>query len=677
MNGDAIARELRELAHRIRRQARPLAAAAFFVTAFDAGRGVPIAVILGTLYFLGPYGLLIHGSDEPADGSVEPPADGSANQARDLRLIIAILNLPFLAALVLLTGAAAGLALALAVTKAIAWGAPPFRFRDRPGLDVVSSALLVVLPAISGWLVAGGALVELSWTAVLALAFWAVASATLAAIADAPASGGNGAGSIATALGGPATAVIAMVGFVLAAALVATLGPLGALAALGLDLYLLLPAMFLLAARPDAAAEGTAARRAMADARGLHLVVGAWLVVVFVAHWGSTTIRPLEIAIAIAAGAAGWVLLNVVLTGLVTRRRAVPEAAWDAAVPSLTIVIPATDDVAAMAATVGAMRDQTYADATIIAVVDEAAEGEGADLLLEVMGHGGDVVVASPPPAGWVGSNWANQVGAEAATTDLLLFVEGDTYVVPVAIRKLVEQVERGGFALLSAGTASEPGPWPGRVVGAGISLVRVGFFPGWLTALAGRRSRGLATAFAPLVLVRREAYLEVGGHAIAPGSHQSATALARAVAGAGHRVGLIDATDLGTTRVPGSLGAIVGTWRRAMPTGGDGSLAGAVLVTALTVAALIVPIALPFVALANGAEARLIVASCAPLGLLAAARLAQTVTQRQPFSTILYHPLTVVAMLLGQVVAIVDHVRGATAAEPAATVAASLPSDP
>lgn len=278
MNGAAIAREFRELADRIRRQARPIAAAAFLVAAIDAGRGLPVAVVLGAIYFLGPYGLLIDASDDPGD----LPAEG----ARDRRIIVAILNLPFLAALVLLSGAAAGLALALTVTKAISWGAPPFRLRDRPGLDVVSSALLVVLPAICGWLVAGGAIVELSWTAVVAFAAWAVGWSSLRSIAEPRTPSDEGAGSIVTAIGGSATAVVALVGFLLAAALVASMGPLGAVAGLGLDLYLLLPAMFLLARRPDPAAERAAAARIAEEARGLHLLVGTWLAVIVVVHRG-------------------------------------------------------------------------------------------------------------------------------------------------------------------------------------------------------------------------------------------------------------------------------------------------------------------------------------------------------------------------------------------------------
>jgi hypothetical protein len=80
-----------------------------------------------------------------------PPAG-----ARLIRIVIAATNLPLLVILVVLGGADVGVALALAVAVALAWSIPPLRTRDRPVLDVLSGALLVVLPAVSGLLVVAG-----------------------------------------------------------------------------------------------------------------------------------------------------------------------------------------------------------------------------------------------------------------------------------------------------------------------------------------------------------------------------------------------------------------------------------------------------------------------------------------------------------------------------------------
>jgi hypothetical protein len=72
-----------------------------------------------------------------------------------------------------------------------------------------------------------------------------------------------------------------------------------------------------------------------------------------------------------------------------------------------------------------------------------------------------------------------------------------------------------------------------------------------------------------------------------------------------------------------------------------------------------VVPLMLPPLAFLAGVDPRLLVASFVPLLLLGAMRVAMTLTQRQPLSTILWHPVTIGLTLVGQLAAIVDHVIG------------------
>jgi hypothetical protein len=79
----------------------------------------------------------------------------------------------------------------------------------------------------------------------------------------------------------------------------------------------------------------------------------------------------------------------------------------------------------------------------------------------------------------------------------------------------------------------------------------------------------------------------------------------------------------------------------------------------AAQVLAFVVPIILPVVAVAVGADARAVVGSCIPLFLLGFDRFALVLTQRQPLSTVFWHPVTIAVALIGQLVALVDHVTG------------------
>lgn len=650
MERSTVVRETRDLLAISRPWSWATTALPFAVAAFDAARGLSPAILLGTLYFLLPYQLLIH--------ALDPGPGDSPERTRIRQIAVGATNLPLLAALVLLGGAVAGIALVGAVLVALAVNAPPIRARSRPIGEPITGALQVVLAAVCGCLIGGRAVADLPWLLLATFTLWAVAAFALRSIVGVGTERPAGDASIAVTLGTRVTALVALVGFFVAAAVVASLGPLGALAALALDAFLLLPAMILTADRQDPAGEASAAGRAWAAFPGLAVLVGTWLGYLLLRHWGIVTVDPLVLAIIVASVLAGWVLLDIVLTRLVTHRRRVPETDWDAEIPSLTIVVSSRDAGGWFADMIAALRDQTYADATIIVVDDGAIEGS-AEFATELVGYDGRVVIAPPVPEGRARDGWLRQVGAEAATTDLVLFLDPDTYLMPVALRKLVEQQQRGGYELLS-GVTSDAMPTRSEVVAVpGFALVRFGFVPIWVSALTRGRPAGIAFASDRLLLVRRDAYTDVGGHAAAPASERDAIALARTFVRGGRRIGTIHVADLGETRRYPGTGAAIAAWRRMFLPAVGGSLALALLAVIVSVITFLVPLALPIIAFIGGAEPRMIVASFVPLGLLTAARLALTMTQRQSPLTIFVHPLTAVVMLIGQVAAIVDHISG------------------
>ena len=181
-----------------------------------------------------------------------------------------------------------------------------------------------------------------------------------------------GVASIATALGARPTALVALAGFALAIVLVAGLGRLGGLAAVGLALYLLLPPMLLLAPRHDPAALEAAGRRAWSGFLGLRFLVGPWITLLLLRHWGVLVeVGGAELIVALSAGAAGLAGWNIVATRVTTRRRRIrPDA--ERPVPPLTIVVTSRDDGDRLLACVEALLEQTYAD-TWILVVDQGS----------------------------------------------------------------------------------------------------------------------------------------------------------------------------------------------------------------------------------------------------------------------------------------------------------------
>ena len=485
-----------------------------------------------------------------------------------------------------------------------------------------------------------------------------MASSALRAIRDQTDDASAGIASTATRLGARWTAIAALAGYAVTATLAATHGPLGALAALGLDLYLLLPAMVLLSTHGDPSLEAAAGRRAWAGFIGLNWLVGLWLLLLGLRYLDVLGLSSWQIAIVTTGAAAGYTLANVLAIRLVTRRRRAPHDVETADVKTLTIVVPCRDEAERLPDCLAALEEQTYADTSILVVDDGSADGT-AEVAAGLLGGIGQVVVAPGKPDGWTGKNWACQVGANASTTELLLFVDADTILVPVATRILVEQFRARRLDLMSGLTRSAMPTRGERIAMPGFAMLLFGFVPIWLSSLTRGRLPSAAFASGPLLLVDRAAYQETGGHGAVPGGLRGDIDLARTFARAGRRVGTVHASDLASTRQYPDAESVFAAWRRTIIAYSNGSLAVALATMLLETLAFLVPFLLPPLAFLTGAGARIVVASGIPLLLLIAMRIALMLTQRQPVRTILWHPVTVGFTLVAQLAGVVDHVIG------------------
>ncbi|QDB78249.1 prenyltransferase [Georgenia sp. 311] len=206
-----------------------------------AGGSVDRALVLGTLYFLVPYNLLMYGLNDvfdyesdlrnPRKGSIE----GVVLDRRWHRLTIWAAvgsNLPFLLALVLLGTPASTAVLAVSVLAVIAYSAPVLRFKERPFLDSLTSSTHFVSPAVFGLVLAGGEPTGTALAALGAFFLWGMASHAFGAVQDVTADRAGGIASIATWLGAARTVRLAIGLYAAAGVAVLWTGWPGALAAL-------------------------------------------------------------------------------------------------------------------------------------------------------------------------------------------------------------------------------------------------------------------------------------------------------------------------------------------------------------------------------------------------------------------------------------------------------------
>ncbi len=206
-----------------------------------SGRGVDAMFVIGVIYFLFPYNLLMYGLNDifdfesdirnPRKGGVEGVVLDKGAHRLTLALAIAT-NLPFLVVLVMVGNQASTVALAASVFAVVAYSAPGMRFKEHPVLDSVTSSTHFVSPAVVGLLLAGGSFGIVTATALGGFFLWGIGSQAFGAVQDIEADRGGQIASVATWLGARRTVRMAFAAYAVAGLLLLGTGWPAALSAL-------------------------------------------------------------------------------------------------------------------------------------------------------------------------------------------------------------------------------------------------------------------------------------------------------------------------------------------------------------------------------------------------------------------------------------------------------------
>ena len=259
-----------------------------FVAEFDA------LFVVGTLFFLIPYNVLMYGINDVFDyeSDLRNPRKGGVEGAllgpelhRPMVLLSALLPLPFLVPLILWGSLLSTGVLALALFFVVAYSAKNFRFKEIPFVDSVTSSLHFVMPAVFAMALVDAELTGLSLTLLASFFFWGMASHAFGAVQDVLADREAGVGSIATAIGAKGTVRFAVVLYLVAGLVVlATPWPLPLIAPVAL-LYVGALAPWWSVSDEDA----WKANRSWKWFLGLNFVAGAVVVLVLFEWWQVTS----------------------------------------------------------------------------------------------------------------------------------------------------------------------------------------------------------------------------------------------------------------------------------------------------------------------------------------------------------------------------------------------------
>jgi 4-hydroxybenzoate polyprenyltransferase len=216
---------------------------------------IDLTLIIGTLFFLIPYNLLMYGINDVFDyeSDLRNPRKGGIEGAlldkslHKLTIWVSALScVPFVGYLVWVGNLSATLALAFALFTVLAYSVKGLRFKEKPFLDSLTSATHFVNPMIFAALLVGESLAQpVLWQALIAFTFWGMASHAFGAVQDVRADREGGIASIATVIGARATTRFAFLLYLAAGLLMASAGMPAASAAIAAVPYLAILLPFL------------------------------------------------------------------------------------------------------------------------------------------------------------------------------------------------------------------------------------------------------------------------------------------------------------------------------------------------------------------------------------------------------------------------------------------------
>jgi glycosyltransferase involved in cell wall biosynthesis len=215
----------------------------------------------------------------------------------------------------------------------------------------------------------------------------------------------------------------------------------------------------------------------------------------------------------------------------------------------VSIIIPARNEEACLGSCLESLVAQTGVPFEIIVVDDHSTDRtrEIAQSFTAACPSHVRLIEADPLPAGWTGKNNAVFTGERQAQAEWLLFTDADTVHLPGSLAAALEEARKNSADLLSYS--------PEQIA---VTFWEMAILPVVFAELARQYSPAkvsdpaspIAAANGQYILIRRNAYDAVGGHAAVAGDILEDVALARAVKTSGRKILFRYAADRVRTRM-------------------------------------------------------------------------------------------------------------------------------
>ena len=330
---------------------------------------------------------------------------------------------------------------------------------------------------------------------------------------------------------------------------------------------------------------------------------------------------------------------------------------------TVSVLIPARNEETNIDACLAAAQDSrhplveilVYDDASSDATADIVAQRAASDDRIRLL-RGADL------PRGWAGKSHACHRLAEAARGDVLLFIDADVRLEPDGVARLASAYQDLDAGLVTAVPRQETVTWAERLILPLLHVTYTSWLPLPLIYLS-RDPRFLA-ANGQILSIRRTVYAQVGGFATVKDDVVEDMAFCRRVKSSGFRVVFLDGHHIGRCRMYTSARDVWDGFSKNLYRGLGANVRRLLAAYALYTVCFVVPYiigAAAIIAALAGSPLPPLFAIAAGIGVGAnvALRTVLAMHFRQPWSGVVTHPVSVVALMAIGINSLIWHQRG------------------
>jgi glycosyltransferase involved in cell wall biosynthesis len=226
----------------------------------------------------------------------------------------------------------------------------------------------------------------------------------------------------------------------------------------------------------------------------------------------------------------------------------------------VSAIVPARNEEGVIAACVGSLAQQPEI-AEILVVNDQSTDGT-LDVLHQLMAEvpGLRVLETQEVPPGWVGKNNAAWIGASQAKSPWLLFTDADAELAPAAMTRALQVARETGAGLVSFSPGQLAETWYEKSL---IPFVYCRLAKHFSFDAVNDPSSPAAAANGQFLMIRRDAYDAIGGHASVAGDVLEDVALAKRAKAAGYRLWFGPGKGIVRTRMYRSFDSMWEGWKK------------------------------------------------------------------------------------------------------------------